>query len=35
MNDSFVWLAYAVTYGLVTGYVLSMVGRLRRGRGDR
>jgi hypothetical protein len=35
MSDSFVWAAYIVTYGLIGGYVFSMVGRFRRHRGER
>lgn len=35
MNDGFVVLAYLVTYGLVAGYVVTMVGRLRRGQRRR
>lgn len=30
MSDGFVWLSYLVTYGLVAGYVVALVGRRRR-----
>ncbi len=35
MSDGFVWLSYLVTYGLIAGYVLAMVGRLGRSRRGR
>ncbi len=35
MSDGFVWAAYLVTYGLIGGYVASILGRSRRTRRER
>ena len=35
MSDGFVWAAYLVTYGLIAGYLVSMIGRSKRARRDR
>lgn len=37
MNDTFIWLSYLVTYGLIAGYALTVWNRIRarRGRADR
>jgi hypothetical protein len=32
MSDGFVWVSYIVTYGLIIGYVVIMLGRLGRSR---
>lgn len=32
LGAGFIWLAYMVTYGLVAGYVVTLVNRLRRHR---
>lgn len=30
MSAAWIWAAYLVTYGLIVGYVVSLVGRRRR-----
>ena len=30
MSDAWIWAAYLVTYGLIVGYVVSLVHRRRR-----
>lgn len=35
MSDGFVWASYLLTYGLIAGYIVSMVGRSKKVRRER
>ncbi len=35
LDTTFVWLAYGVTYGLVAGYAMTLLRRLRKHRKSR
>jgi hypothetical protein len=33
MNNSYIWISYLVTYGLIVGYVVVVWSRIRSHRG--